>query len=235
MLESRPTEDGVLEDVCVACGSVVETSRLETFLDSPPPRQLKQGKRQAKTMRELLTTVDPTWAYLIPRFFTQKDPNPVLSSLFHNPFTGVWDFKDRTKPSRKSFKVGFDEVYCLDRRRTDKYQFHRLVRELVERAMTRFAHLARRDLGRRKGLFAACLYVEAMLQISNDIRLFNWSQKSRHYVRMKSVWPKGYEKWASCFNLSEKTIVKRILEIEQEIPEIGKKMNFVRHFEAVIS
>ena len=229
-IETRPTADGVSEDVCLNCGTVVKTSRIETLLDRPLRRLLRRGYKRPRTMKELLDKVDPNWKYLVPRFFTAKDPNPILSSLFHNPFVGVWDYKDRTKPSRKSFNVGYDEVYCPDKRRTNKYEFHCYVRILLERSFRHFARFASIDQRRRKGLLAACLYVEAMLQIFSDVRVFNWSKKPRHYVRTKSVWPKPYEKWASCIHLSEKTIMKRVAEIEEETPSIFEKIAFLRRF-----
>jgi len=218
---TRPTaDDGVLEDVCLNCGNVIETLRLKELLGRPLSRQPRRQKERPKTIEGLLDMVDPNWRYVIPKFFT-RDPNPVLSSLFHNPFVGVWDFKDRTKPSQKSFK-GYHESYELDRRRTDKQVFHYHIRRLIEGALTRFAYSTRGHLKRRKGLFAACLYVEAVVRRYRDIKVYG--------IRRYSVIPKAKKKWALRFKISKKTMMKRILEIEQETPEIGKMIDFLRRF-----
>lgn len=213
-------------------------------------------EKPPKTLEQLLDLVDPSWRCIIPKFFTEKDPNPCLSSLFHNPFRGVWDYKDRRKPTRRSLKTSFHEVYCMDRRRTQKYLFHHRVRILVEKAFDRFGASNRRAfeqrcLRRRKGLFAGCLRVETLLQCFKDAQvlatileaplvreykgtqprfLFSGSNKMRRYIRSRLVIPQGQERWASCFNVHKKTIMRRISELEQETPSIVAMIEFAKNF-----
>jgi hypothetical protein len=207
---------------------------MKEILDRPILRSKKTKKGPPKTLENLLEEVDPNWRYVVPRFFTDKDPNPILTSLFHNPFVGVWAFKDRTKPIRKSFKTGFHEVYSLDRRRADKYLFHRHVRMLVEKAFTRFAYSQRGNNRKRRGLFAACLYVEAMLECFKDIKtrtdILGSSERAKQYIRQRLVAPRKMKRWASCFHLSEETIMRRIRELRQEMPIIGRTIDFVKSY-----
>jgi hypothetical protein len=208
-------------------------------------------------MFDLLNRVDPTWKYAYPRFRKDKkagigkDPNPILASLFDNPFVGVRVYRDRRKSSRKSFRnVGFDESY-VDMRRTDKYILHKRIRRLTKQALSRFVSSTRNEVTQqRRGLFPACLYVEAMLQCFEDIQFFlspQWvemeqtadgktrrvyyiSKKQKQSVRRSLSTPKGLEKWALCFHVHRNSIMKRIVEIEHETDDVGKIVAFVRRF-----
>jgi len=232
---TRPTADGgASEDVCLKCGYVIEAHAMKEVTDKPLFRRPRMQRGPPKASVDLLDEVDPSWRRVVPRFYSAKDPNPALSSLFQNPHIGVWGYKDRTKPSRRSVKTGFDEVYCIDKRRIDKYPLHRHIRMLVRKALTRFAYSSRGNFKRRKGLFAACLYVEAMLQCFRDIKMrtaiLGPSRKAKQYARQRLVTPREKKRWASCFHVSEKTIMKRIREIEQETPIIRRTIDFVKNF-----
>jgi len=146
---------------------------------------------------------------------------------------------------------GFDERYLLDKRRTDRESYDWRIRQLIRKAFQRFSNSAGRRYGSRKGLFAACLYIEGMLQCFDDIRfraevlgVFNeerkggklivqllGSQDLRRWIRPKLVRPKRLEKWSAAFRLgSKKTIVKRLQEIEQETRYVPEKILFVKRF-----
>jgi len=232
---ARPTADGVLEDVCLKCGNVgVKRPRIKETLDRPGFRRPKWKKGAPKGSEDLLDEKDPSWRYLIPEHLTDKDPNPVLSSLFRNPYVGIWDYKDRTMPSRRSFKTAFHEVYCFDKRRTDKYSLHCHLRMLLDKAYTRFIYSSRGSLKKRKGLFAACLYVEVMLQCFKDIEnrtaVLAPSVKAKEQIKQRLVIPGEMKRWASCFHVSNKTVLKRIREIRKETPAIGRTIDFVKDF-----
>jgi hypothetical protein len=109
--------------------------------------------------------------------------------------------------------------------------------------------LAQKDLKRRRGLFAACLYVEGMLQCFEDLKLFlvfarveeqisegqskrvfYLSKAQRRSIRKRLAAPKRPEKWASVFHVHRKSIMKRISEIEEETPNLAKTIAFVKRF-----
>jgi hypothetical protein len=52
----------------------------------------------------------------------------------------------------------------------------------------------------------------------------------RRYIRSRLVIPQGQERWASCFNVHKKTIMRRISELEQETPSIVAMIEFAKNF-----
>jgi hypothetical protein len=253
LIEERPTDDAVLEKVCTTCGIVVESIRFSEFLlpswEAPRPRSRLRQQREARIpskLDQLLGTIDPNWHYAVPRFTTSNDPNPVLSSLFWNPFIGIGTYKER---KHKVTVRGFDEQYVVDLRRTDKERLHIHIRWMLDRALKRFKASTSKLPVRRKGLFAACLYMEGIVECYEAIKLgadilggtlqpdgtdgklrFRGSSKARRYIRAKSVTPKGLDKWASRFHVSRNTLDRRIVELESEAPGLADIAYFVRHF-----
>lgn len=251
----EPTIDGTSEYVCKSCACVIDQIVFQEFLTTQrPPGLSKKRKYQPTSKQDLLDRVDPTWRYIIPRFRKDTDPkkygyaNPILASLFRNPFVGVRIYKDRVRPSR-SFRHNIESSY-IDMRRKKKYTFESRIRRLTEKAFSRFDQIAQKSAKRRRGLFAACLYVEALIQCLEDIQfflspievikektadgntknVFYISKKQKHIIRRRLCAPKPLKNWFLCFHVSRKTIMRRIEEIDQETPHITEMVAFVRFF-----
>jgi hypothetical protein len=109
--------------------------------------------------------------------------------------------------------------------------------------------MAQRDLKKRRGLFAACLYVESMLECFEDLkfllvftpyeeqitegrskRIFYLPKAQKRSIGRRLAAPKALERWALIFHVHRKSITKRISEIEQETPNLGRIIAFVKRF-----
>lgn len=251
------TNDDVSEYVCKSCGIVVEELRFEESGGRKPEVE-KPVTRMARSGIGLRDKVDPSWRHLCQGVREDSiwgvvgTPSLALVSLLRNPFIGGRVYRDRTKPSRRSVKAGLDESFT-DHRRADKTVLHGRVRRVVGKALVRFDELAgrnRKDPRRRRGLFTACLYVEAMIQCFEDLkillafaevkkridedgrvrRIFLLSKKQRQSIRQRLAKPKKLERWALASHVSRNCIRKRIVEIERETPDIGQVLSFVRRF-----
>jgi len=252
-IEVKPNRDGVIEEVCMNCGLVSENSVLFPELLVPLPLlRPKRGKKKSAPAKllDLLNIVDPNWRFVMP-FLAARNLHPIRS-LFTNPFKGKWGYKDYTARQRYRTPVfSYDERYVPDMRYSDRRLYDLRLRELIKRAFSRFSVSAHHPFRRRRGLFAACLYVESILQCLQDIKLraelfdvfetqtvgtkqkfrFHGSKRLRDHIRAKLVKPRGLEHWSKSFELgSKKTIMQRLQEIEQESPPIREEMLFVKQF-----
>jgi hypothetical protein len=78
--------------------------------------------------------------------------------------------------------------------------------------------------------FLAFANVEEQMSDGQLKRIFYLSKAQKRSIRLRLAAPKGLEKWASVFHVDRKSIMKRILEIEQETPGVRKMIVLVKRF-----
>jgi len=78
--------------------------------------------------------------------------------------------------------------------------------------------MSKKDRKKREGLFFACCYIESCKKFLKE---FN------EFFRFDVMFPKKLEKWAKFIGVSERTLLKRIKELEEQEGSIRKKIGSI--------